>query len=156
MSTSNVNIACVRACYAFETYGPLSIGKICYWLGIEVTQLYWGCGSTRWFKYDRDKLWLVYTQISPGHIWTTLYSPMDAAPVASLFLFHCTFTVSSCRFTICVMDITTWHLSPEASVLANEQASLMLSVKMWASWYNELRLAVFAYQAKVCCDFPRL
>jgi hypothetical protein len=29
--------------------------------------------STRWFKYDRDKLWLVYTQISPGHIWTTLY-----------------------------------------------------------------------------------
>jgi hypothetical protein len=29
--------------------------------------------STRWFKYDRDKLGLVYTQISPGHIWTTLY-----------------------------------------------------------------------------------
>jgi hypothetical protein len=29
--------------------------------------------STRWFKYDREKLWLVYTQISPGHIWTTSY-----------------------------------------------------------------------------------
>ena len=32
------------------------------WLGIRV------CGSllyTRWFKYDRDKLWLVYTQIVP-------------------------------------------------------------------------------------------
>jgi len=28
---------------------------------------------TRWFKYDRDWLRLVYTQISPGHIWTTLY-----------------------------------------------------------------------------------
>jgi hypothetical protein len=27
---------------------------------------------TRWFKYDRDKLWLVYTN-RPGHIWTTLY-----------------------------------------------------------------------------------
>jgi hypothetical protein len=27
---------------------------------------------TRWFKYDRDKLWLVYTQIV-RHIWTTLY-----------------------------------------------------------------------------------
>jgi hypothetical protein len=33
------------------------------------------CGTfnTRWFKYDRDKLWLACTQISPGHIWTTLY-----------------------------------------------------------------------------------
>jgi hypothetical protein len=31
---------------------------------------------TRWFKYDRDKLWLVDTQISPGHIWTTLYMKM--------------------------------------------------------------------------------
>jgi hypothetical protein len=29
-------------------------------------------GCTRWFKYDRDKLWFVYT-ISPGHVWTTLY-----------------------------------------------------------------------------------
>jgi hypothetical protein len=27
---------------------------------------------TRWFKYDRDWLRLVYTQISPGHIWITL------------------------------------------------------------------------------------
>ena len=27
--------------------------------------------NTRWFKYDRDKLWLVYTH-RPGHIWTTL------------------------------------------------------------------------------------
>jgi hypothetical protein len=24
-------------------------------------------------QIDRDKLWLVYTQISPGHIWITLY-----------------------------------------------------------------------------------
>jgi hypothetical protein len=29
---------------------------------------------TRWFKYDRDKLQLVYTQISAGHIWTTFIS----------------------------------------------------------------------------------
>jgi len=29
--------------------------------------------GTRWFKYDRDWLRLFYTQISPGHIWTTLY-----------------------------------------------------------------------------------
>ena len=28
---------------------------------------------TRWFKYDRHCNRLVYTQISPGHIWTTLY-----------------------------------------------------------------------------------
>jgi len=30
------------------------------------------CIITTWFKYDRDWL-LAYTQISPGHIWTTLY-----------------------------------------------------------------------------------
>jgi hypothetical protein len=29
--------------------------------------------DTRWFKYDWDWLHTVYTQISPGHIWTTLY-----------------------------------------------------------------------------------
>jgi hypothetical protein len=29
--------------------------------------------TTRWFKYDRDAVRLVYTQISPGHIWITLY-----------------------------------------------------------------------------------
>ena len=29
---------------------------------------------TRWFKYDRDCNQLVYTQISPGHIWTTLHN----------------------------------------------------------------------------------
>jgi len=28
---------------------------------------------TRWFKYDRDWFVQTYTQISPGHIWTTLY-----------------------------------------------------------------------------------
>ena len=29
--------------------------------------------NTRWFKYDRDWFVQMYTQISPGHIWTTLY-----------------------------------------------------------------------------------
>jgi hypothetical protein len=29
--------------------------------------------DTRWFKYDRDWFVQTYTQISPGHIWTTLY-----------------------------------------------------------------------------------
>jgi len=28
---------------------------------------------TRWFKYDRDWCRQIYTQISPGRIWTTLY-----------------------------------------------------------------------------------
>jgi hypothetical protein len=43
--------------------------------------------NTRWFKYDRDKLWLVYTQIVPVifeppcifadtlHIWRPLFHP---------------------------------------------------------------------------------
>jgi len=35
---------------------------------------------TRWFKYDRDWCRQIYTQISPGHIWTTLYI-CSAAPV---------------------------------------------------------------------------
>ena len=29
--------------------------------------------NTRWFKYDRDWFVKTYKQISPGHIWTTLY-----------------------------------------------------------------------------------
>ena len=29
--------------------------------------------GTRWFKYDRDWFVQTYTQISPGHIWTTFY-----------------------------------------------------------------------------------
>jgi len=29
--------------------------------------------NTKCFKYDRDWLRLVYTQFSPGHIWTALY-----------------------------------------------------------------------------------
>jgi hypothetical protein len=33
--------------------------------------------STRWFKYDWDWLRLVYTQISPDHIWITLYFAMS-------------------------------------------------------------------------------
>jgi len=28
---------------------------------------------TRWFKYDRDWFVRTFVQISPGHIWTTLY-----------------------------------------------------------------------------------
>jgi len=28
---------------------------------------------TRWFKYDRDWFVCAFVQISPGHIWTTLY-----------------------------------------------------------------------------------
>jgi hypothetical protein len=32
---------------------------------------YWR--NTRWFKYDRDWFSLIYTEISPGHIWITLY-----------------------------------------------------------------------------------
>jgi hypothetical protein len=29
--------------------------------------------NTRWFKYDRDWFVCKLIQISPGHIWTTLY-----------------------------------------------------------------------------------
>ena len=33
--------------------------------------------TTRWFKYARDWFVQTYTQISPGHIWATLYLPVD-------------------------------------------------------------------------------
>jgi len=33
--------------------------------------------DTRWFKYDRDWCRQIYTQISPNHIWTTLYIEME-------------------------------------------------------------------------------
>jgi len=29
--------------------------------------------NTRWFKYDRDWFLCTFVQISPGHMWTTLY-----------------------------------------------------------------------------------
>ena len=33
---------------------------------LDVIYKFWAVGiNTRWFKYDRDKLWLVYTQIVP-------------------------------------------------------------------------------------------
>jgi hypothetical protein len=39
---------------------------------------------TRWFKYNRNWVRLVYTQISPGHIWITLYKrPLLGSPNAS-------------------------------------------------------------------------
>jgi hypothetical protein len=44
---------------------------------------------TRWFKYDRDKLWLVYTQISPGHIWTTLYNVTTRRVIGTLRVCVC-------------------------------------------------------------------
>ena len=34
------------------------------WNFMKKTNKY-SCNYTRWFKYDRDKLWLVYTQIVP-------------------------------------------------------------------------------------------
>jgi hypothetical protein len=45
--------------------------------------------STRWFKYDRDKLWLVYTQIVP-----VIFEP------------PCTFRIYFCRFDACGWNIT--------------------------------------------------
>jgi len=50
------------------------VGKLL--LILTPKRLFYGmllCGGTRWFKYDRDCNRLVYTQISPGHIWTTLF-----------------------------------------------------------------------------------
>jgi len=44
--------------------------RLCFKLPCWCSSALW---YTRWFKYDRDWLHTVYTQISPGHIWTTLY-----------------------------------------------------------------------------------
>jgi hypothetical protein len=50
---------------------PKEPNNVCLW---DTEILKKTCdGITRWFRYDRDKLWLVYTQSVPGHIWTTLY-----------------------------------------------------------------------------------
>ena len=60
-------------------------GGLCQWKipmtpsGIEPATFLNHCATaipttnTRWFKYDRDWFVQTYTQISPGHIWTTLY-----------------------------------------------------------------------------------
>jgi hypothetical protein len=46
--------------------------------------LFLNSGNTRWFKYDRDKLWFVYTQIVPVifeppciYNYKTIISPVD-------------------------------------------------------------------------------
>jgi hypothetical protein len=58
-----------------KRYWPPRVGQVLY-------QMYVRLASnvpldiavcTRWFKYDWDWLRLVYTKISPGHIWITLY-----------------------------------------------------------------------------------
>jgi hypothetical protein len=35
------------------------------WLDGSTHDFFWQSQYTRWFKYDRDKLWLVYTQSVP-------------------------------------------------------------------------------------------
>ena len=71
-------------------------------------------GCTRWFKYDRDKLWLVYTQIvpvifePPCMYWTlavTSYQSNVLVPPA-MTLRNYSFTQSAfmtfaCLFTVC-------------------------------------------------------
>jgi hypothetical protein len=46
------------------------------------------------FKYDRDKVWLVYTQISPGHIWTTLYFQAQWPCKVPISFYFCCFAFS--------------------------------------------------------------
>jgi hypothetical protein len=50
-----------------ETFQSVIITK-----HLKKSKSLWQC-YTRWFKYDRDWFVLIYTQISPGHIWITLY-----------------------------------------------------------------------------------
>jgi hypothetical protein len=56
--------------------------------------------NTMWFKYGRGKLWLVYTQISPGHIWTTLYNSGFYEPQTRLLITMSWFTTSVLQFYI--------------------------------------------------------
>jgi hypothetical protein len=70
------------------------------------SQQYTSCVSqqyTRWFKYDRDKLWLVYTQISPGHIWTTLYMLC----VSAIYILCVSTIYEMCVSTINMRNIST-------------------------------------------------
>ena len=56
----------------WEIYPKFAVGSVhhslsdTYMISIGTAASYFTRGSiTRWFKYDRDKLWLVYTQIVP-------------------------------------------------------------------------------------------
>jgi len=50
--------------------------------------------NTRWFKYDRDWFVQTYAQISPGHIWTTLYLSVQYVEIWNMTInwrcgYHC-------------------------------------------------------------------
>jgi hypothetical protein len=85
------------------------------WATIHIynhTRMQW---HTRWFKYDRDWLRLVYTQISPGHIWITLYYMTDYYYMVNwwwaLFKWYLTWRGYTISMTGCR---ATWKRSPVA------------------------------------------
>ena len=58
--------------------------------------------NTRWFKYDRDKLWLVYTQIvpvifEPPCIWPKKEEERYAVSLRAVFLQLCWHQVNLCQ-----------------------------------------------------------
>ena len=61
---------------------------------------------TRWFKYDRDCLHLFTHNISPGHIWTTLY-------IQSINIFH--YLIFAWR---CIIDINNIDNELDATITA--------------------------------------
>jgi hypothetical protein len=58
--------------------------------------------NTRWFKYDRDKLWLVYTQIVPA-IFKPPCTYIYCVLFVYLYLLFCSYFVVLCFFVVIVV-----------------------------------------------------
>jgi hypothetical protein len=85
----------------------------------------WGTGSTRWFKYDQDKLWLVFTQIVP-----VIFEPPCTNAVFLYLGTRWRWMVASCpgRFTLGQMFTGTYWaeiwVGPKVGLLSFEQTGI--------------------------------
>jgi hypothetical protein len=83
---------------------PVKLKLFALWLCFVISV--YRIWNTRWFKYDRDWLRLVYTQMSPGHIWITLY----ICTLASVFFFYIK------KYYSIFKTIILWHKFSKSSI----------------------------------------
>jgi len=73
INTKNSEVNGTQNFFKFNQFMKVQIlkGQISNFLELHFKNSY--DRITRWFKYDRDWFVCTFVQISPGHIWTTLY-----------------------------------------------------------------------------------
>jgi hypothetical protein len=120
---------------------------------------------TRWFKYDRDKLWLGYTQTVP-----VIFEPpciMSCFP-SNLIDFHCFVTrfalqdvnirVSLKKITLNTVKVNTKHVTVKKTIrtlLALHWGSYMLRTILVCSQLTGIKPKMRRVYIKKWCNLPR-